>query len=220
VKLVSSYAASLPFERDPPPVLPLIPGGRVSQIKRVSMWVPGEAFEEFFPWFGAKDRKTLGDLLLKPIKERILMMAGDFCFDMTKAIADLPFGATAYGLTNTTLYFGLWAAAIGDTLEGNAASECAYGSYARLALTNNTTIFAAGTGTTNYTKTFPSDAVKSFVTSTATGTNNTVTYLGILNGNAGTTSDKGYAWCTITSTTINSGDTPQLAQNAVTVTLT
>lgn len=189
-------------------------------ISRRSRWAPGEAFEDLFPLFGGAEKRKLGDLLLKPLKDRILAMAGDYAFDLTKAITDLPFGATAYALTNTTLYFGLWAAAISDTLQGNAASECSYTSYARLALTNNTTIFAAGSGTTNYTKTFPSDATKSFATSTGTGTNNTVTYLGILNGNLGTTADKGYAWCTVTSTTINNGDTPQLAQNAVTVTLT
>jgi hypothetical protein len=193
-----------------------LPGPKL--INRSSGWVPCPAIEDLFPQWPKELKKHFGDLLLKPIKERIAVaMAGTIAFDLTKAIMDLPFGATAFGLTNTTLYFGLWAAAISDTLEGNAASECAYTSYARLALTNNTTIFATGSGTTTYTKTFPSDAVKSFTASTGTGTNNTVTYLGILNGNAGTTADKGYAWCSVTSTTINSGDTPQLAQNAVSV---
>lgn len=73
------------------------------------------------------------------------------------------------------------------------------------------------TGTTTYTNTFPSDATKSWAAST--GGTATVTYLGWLNGNLGTTADKGLAWCSVTLVTINSGDTPQIAQNAQTATL-
>lgn len=190
-------------------------------INPTSPWIVLPAIEELMPAMPRRMRDAVGKNLLKPMKDRIEdiwnFMAGSLAFDLSKAIIDLPFGATAFGLTNTTLYFGLWAAAISDTLQGNAASECAYTSYVRLGLTNNTTIFATGSGTTTYTKTFPSDATKSWATSTGTGTNNTVTYMGVLNGNAATTADKGYAWCTITSTTINNGDTPQLAQNAVTL---
>jgi hypothetical protein len=194
----------------------IIPG--VKTIRRTSTWMPCPAIEELFPNMLKPVKEHFGRLLHYPLKERLAVaMAGSTAFALSKALQDIPLGATAFGLTNTTVYFGLWAAALDDTLAGNTTSESAYGSYARLGLTNNTTIFAAGTGTTTYTKTFPSDATKSFVTSTATGTNNTVTYLGILNGNAGTSADKGYYWCSVTSTTINSGDTPQLAQNAVTV---
>lgn len=188
--------------------------GAIKPIVMRSPWVPMPAIEERFPFLDKRDRIKLGDLLLKPLRERYAtLMSGSLAFDLSKAIIDLPFGATAFGLTNTTLFFALYTAAITDTLEGNTANEAAYTSYARLSLTNNTTIFGAGTGTTTYTKTFPSDATKSWATST--GSTATCTFMGILNGNAGTTSDKGYAWCSITSTTINSGDTPQLAQNAV-----
>jgi hypothetical protein len=191
--------------------------GTIQAVRR-SPWVPCPAIEEIFPEIPKPFKEYFGKLLGMPLKERIaVLMSGSMAFTLSKALIDLPFGATAFGLTNTTLYFGLWAAALDDTLAGNTSSESAYTSYARLGLTNNTTIFAAGSGTTTYTKTFPSDATKSFVTSTGTGTNNTITYLGILNGNAGTSSDKGYAWCSVTSTTINNGDTPQLAQNAVTL---
>lgn len=190
-------------------------------IRPTSPLIPCPAIEEIFGNMEKKDRILTGKLLLKPLKRRIediySLMAGSLAFTLSKAMIDLPFGATAFGLTNTPLFFGLWAAALDDTLAGNTASESAYTSYGRLSLTNNTTIFAAGSGTTTYTKTFPSDATKSWATSTGTGTNNTITYLGILNGNAGTTADKGYAWCSVTSTTINNGDTPQLAQNAVTL---
>jgi len=191
---------------------------RIKPIMRTSPWVPCPAIEERFGEMSKPMRDYVKRLLHLPIRERIgVMMSGSLAFTLSKASVDLPFGATAFGLTNTTLYHGLWAATLDDTLAGNTATECAYTSYARLGLTNNTTIFAAGSGTTTYTKTFPSDATKSFATSTGTGTNNTVTYLGILNGNAGTSADKGYAWCSVTSTVINNGDTPQLAQNALTL---
>lgn len=178
--------------------------------------VPTVAIEEFFGDFETKVRQEIGALILKPVRERIsVLMAGSLSNYAAKALSDLLWGKTAYA-GETTIYAGLWAAALDDTFAGNTASECAYTSYARMSLTNNTTNFAAGTGTTTYTKTFPSDAVHSWAASTGTGTNNTVTYLGFLNGNLGTSADKGIAWCSITSTTINSGDTPQLAQNAVT----
>lgn len=185
-------------------------------IRPNSPFIPMPAIEELFGSIAKPLKEFWGKLISMPLKERYAtLMSGSLAFDLSKSIIDLPFGATAFGLTNTTLYFALYTAAITDTLEGNTANEATYTSYARLALTNNTTIFAAGTGTTTYTKTFPSDATKSWATST--GGTSTVTYMGILNGNAGTTSDKGYGWCSVTSTTINNGDTPQLAQNAVTL---
>lgn len=158
-------------------------------------------------------RRIVEKLLKLPaLKDKLLLMAGSDANFLSKTLADLAFGKTAYAGA-TTIYCGLWTAALDDTLLGNAASEANYTSYARLALTNNTTIFAAGSGTTTYTKTWPSDAVKSWPTST--GGASTVTYLGVLDGNAGTSGDKGLVWASVTSTAIASGDTPQLAQNAV-----
>jgi hypothetical protein len=149
---------------------------------------------------------------LRSLKDRILMMAGSDANYLSKALGDLAFGKTAYA-GETTLYHGLWTAALDDTFNGATASEANYTSYARLALTNNTTIFAAGTGTTAYTKTWPSDAAKNWPTST--GGSSTVTYLGVLNGNAGTSADKGIVWASVATTVIASGDTPQLAPNAM-----
>jgi hypothetical protein len=179
--------------------------------------IPIPSIEEIFAGLPAKIKDAVGGLIKLPAKERIfVLMAGSLCNYSSKSLQDLLWGKTAYA-GETTVFGALYASAIDDTLLGNTTGESAYTSYARLSLTNNTTIFATGTGTTTYTKTFPSDATKSWATSTGTGTNNTITYLGFLNGNAGTSADKGLAWCTVTSTTINNGDTPQLAQNAVTV---
>lgn len=159
-------------------------------------------------------------LLEKGIKmgENAVQMSGSLGNYALKTLGDLLFGKTAYA-GDTTIYASLWSAAVDDTSTGATTGEAAYTSYAKLALTNNTTIFAAGSGTSAYTKTMPSDAVKSWPASTGTGTNNTITYLMFLNGNAGSSADKNIAWCSVTSTTINNGDTPQLAQNAVSAVL-
>lgn len=192
--------------------------GEAHVLSRRSPWVPTPAVEHLFPRMDETATSFFKKLLMMPVRERVgvLQMSGSLANYGSKQLQDSMFGKTAFTAA-TTIYFGLWAAALDDTFAGNTGSECGYTSYARLGLTNNTTIFAAGSGTTTYTKTFPSDATKSFATSTGTGSNNTVTYLGILDGNAGTSGDHGYAWCSVTSTTINNGDTPQLAQNAVTV---
>lgn len=180
-------------------------------------WIPGEAAEQFFPWLDGGSVRRLKDLLVKPVRERIaVLMSGSYANFGTIQLQNLLLGKTAYAGA-TTIYGALYTAAIDDTLLGNTSNEATYGSYARMSLTNNTTNFAAGTGTTSYVKTFPSDAVHSWATSTATS--NTITYLGFLDGNAGSSADKGLLWCSVTSTTILSGDTPQLAQNAVSVTL-
>lgn len=178
--------------------------------------IPGPAFEELFPRITRDDVRFVKDLLYKPLKDRILAMSGSLGFQGSKKVQDAMFGATSFAGASP-LYFGLWSSALTDSSDGSTTGESAYTAYARLSLTNNTTIFATGSGSTTYTKTFPSDAVKSFVTSTGTGSNNTITYLGIFDGNAGTSGDKLYAWCSVTSTTINNGDTPQLAQFAITV---
>lgn len=161
-----------------------------------------------------KTRKLIDKLLKKGVtlKERLVMMAGSDANYLSKALGDLAFGKTAYA-GETTIYCGLWTAALDDTFVGNTTGEAAYTSYARMSLTNNTTIFATGTGTTTYTKTWPSDAAKNWATST--GGSATVTYFGALNGNAGTSADKGLVWATVTSVAIALGDTPQLAQNAI-----
>jgi hypothetical protein len=192
---------------------------RLRELIPRSPWLPTRVGAELTWPDLPKDVRRLYDKLFKAgtkeEKANILMMAGSLSNYGSKALQDSMWGKTAF-TAGTTVYFGLWASALDDTFTSVTTGESAYGSYARLGLTNNTTIFAAGTGTTTYSKTFPSDAAKSFVASTATGTNNTITYLGMLDVLSG--AGNGYAWCTVTSTTINLGDTPQLAQNAITVT--
>lgn len=203
----------------PPPVLPLIHPRRKLIVPSGPM-VPLRGIADH-PWYdemGSKLRKEVGALIHRPIERRldVLWMAGTTCNFFCKSVMDLVFGKTAYTGPVTNICFGLYTAAIDDTLVGNTAAEIVYTSYARLALTDNGTIFAPGTGTSTYTKTFPSDATKSWPTANGNG-NNPATYLGGLDGNLGTSADKGLFWCTVTSTIINNGDTPQLAQNAVSI---
>ncbi len=178
------------------------------------VWVPTRfGAEVIWDELEKAERRILDKVLgLRDLRDKIMLMAGSDANYLSKTLADLAFGKTAYA-GETTIYCGLWTAALDDTFNGATASEATYTSYARLALTNNTTIFATGSGTTTYTKTWPSDAVKSWPAST--GGASTVTYFGALNGNAGTSADKGLVWASVTSTAIASGDTPQLAQNAV-----
>jgi len=178
------------------------------------IWLPTKFGTEVLWDELGKVEKRLTDKFFRlgNLKDRLLFMSGSDTNYLSKSLGDLAFGKTAYA-GETTMFHGLWTAALDDTFNGATASEAAYTSYARLSLTNNTTIFAAGSGTTTYTKTWPSDATKSWATST--GGTSTVTYMGVLNGNAGTSADKGIVWASVSSTTINNGDTPQLAQNAV-----
>lgn len=179
-----------------------------------SPWIPTRyTIEEGWDELDRDERRLVDRILKTPsLDELVRLMSGSIANDLSKKLADAAMGAATY-TADSNYYAGLWTAALDSTFTGATGSESAYTSYARLLLANNSTIFAAGSGTTSYTKTNPSDATKSFAAST--GGTSTITYLGLLNGNAGTSSDKGRWWCTVTSVTINSGDTPQLAQNAV-----
>jgi len=200
------------------------PGGvivpkRVKVIAPSSPWLPTRYAAEKYWQDLDKDIRQLYDRIFKAptVREKlnVVRMAGSLSFYASKKLQDLLHGATAY--TAVTPYFvHLYTSALDDTFNGATAGKAAYTSYAGLSLTNNTTIFAAGTGTTTYTKNWPADAAKSWATSTG-GTAPTVTYLGVLDANAGSSADNGIEWCTVGSTTINTGDTPQLAQNAMSV---
>lgn len=179
------------------------------------VWMPTKfGAEVIWDDLGKTERKIIDTVFGKgrTLKDRFVAMAGSDANYLSIQLANLAFGKTAYA-GEAIIYLGLWTAALDDTFLGNTANETTYTSYARMSLNNNTTIFANGTGTTTYAKTWPSDATKSWAAST--GSTSTITYMGALNGNAGSSSDKGMVWCSVTSVTINSGDTPQLAQNAV-----
>lgn len=116
------------------------------------------------------------------------------------------FNATAFTFPSP-LYFGLWTSALTAASTGSTAGETTYTGYARVGVTANTTNFptsSAGAAITNGTAiTFGADTV---------GTP-AITYVAILT--ASTTGNILY-WASITSTTINVGDTPQINTSALT----
>jgi hypothetical protein len=109
-------------------------------------------------------------------------------------------GAVAYSAP-ATVYIGLWTAALADASHGGTTGEVSGGSYARVAVTNNTTNFATVTtgakvNTTAWT--FPA----------ATASWGTVSYVGVFDGNAGTSGDNLLLWADLTTAkAIGSGDT-------------
>lgn len=196
----------------------ILPRPSESKLLNINFWWPTKNGAELF-WTSLE--KWQRSLLNKYFKlstreERVLFMSGSDANYLSKKIGDLVFGATAY-TAPATIYAGLWTATIDDTFNGGTANVTDYGSYAPLALTNNTTIFGSGTGTTTYVKSWPSDGAHNFPSATSPSTN-PVVYIGFLDGNAGTSADNGLAWGSVTSTPIGNGDTPQIAQNAITQT--
>lgn len=99
-------------------------------------------------------------------------MASGFSDYFEDKALGLLFGAVAYTVPST-YYVGLWTATLSDASTGSTAGEPAGGSYARVAVTNNSSNFdavvAGATANTNLI-TFPM----------ASASWGTVTYVGIL----------------------------------------
>lgn len=184
--------------------------GRPALIVPVGMPVFLPAAETLLPWLTAPSRKTLGELLRRPLAVAV----GSLSNFAVKGLMDELLGATNFTAAGT-YYWGLWTSALDQTFNGATSGEANYTSYARASLTNNTTNYPAGSGTGDYAKTFPASTLS---WATSTGGSSTVTYLGMLDGNAGTSADHGIAYWSVTSTAIASGDTPQLAGSAATMT--
>lgn len=107
-----------------------------------------------------------------------------------------------------TLYFALWTAALTAASTAATAGETAYTSYARVAVTPNTTNFPASVGGAAI-----SNAV-AITWAANTGTASTITYLAIVDSASG--AGNVVYWGSITSTTINAGDTPQINASGLT----
>mgnify|MGYP001016290781 FL=1 len=136
-------------------------------------------------------------------------MAGSFSDYLEQKVLNHVFGATAYSAPGT-LYFALFTAAPSDSGGG---TEVTGGSYARVALTNNTTNFPNATGTSPTSKsngvavTFP----------TASANWGTVVAFGIFDASSG---GNLICWADLTANkTVNNGDTASFAASALTITL-
>lgn len=137
-------------------------------------------------------------------------MAGSFSDFLEQKVLNHVFGATAYSAPGT-LYFALFTAAPSDSGGG---TEVTGGSYARVALTNNTTNFPNATGTSPTSKS--NGTVITFPTATANW--GTVVAFGIFDASSG---GNLIAWADLnTSRTINSSDTASFGVGSLTITLT
>ena len=136
-------------------------------------------------------------------------MAGSFSDYLEAAVLNHVFGATSYSPPGT-LYIALFTAAPSDSGGG---TEVSGGSYARVAVTNNTTNFPNASGTSPTSKsngttiTFP----------TASASWGTVVAFGIFDASSG---GNLIAWADLTSNkTIGSGDTASFAVSSLAITL-
>ena len=136
-------------------------------------------------------------------------MANTWSNYLQSKILALLFGDTSYTIP-ATLYIGLYTAA---PTNAGGGTEVSGGSYARVAMTNNTTNFPAPTGTSPTTSqngtaiTFP----------TATADWGTVVAVGIFDASS---SGNLLAWASLTeSKPVDNGDTASFAINALSITL-
>lgn len=137
-------------------------------------------------------------------------MAGSFSDYLEAKILDEVFGATAFSAPGT-LYVALFTAAPSDSGGG---TEVTGGSYARVAVTNNTTNWPNATGTSPTSKS--NGTVITFPTATANW--GTVVAFGIFDASSG---GNLIAWADLnTSRTINSSDTASFGVGSLTITLT
>lgn len=108
------------------------------------------------------------------------------------------------------LYFALWTSALSASSTGATAGETTYTGYARVSMTPNTTNFPASSG---------GSAIQNAVAITFgadTAGTPAITYVCIVDSASG--AGNIVYWGSITSTTINVGDTPQINTNAMTAT--
>lgn len=129
---------------------------------------------------------------------------------LAKKIADLVYSGAAYSAP-VTQYFALWTSALSASSTGSTAGEASYTGYARVAVTNNATNFPAATGTTSATK----QNANAIAFPQNTGGAQTVVSAGVLD--ASTLGNLEH-WGDITSTAINTNDTPQINANGFTLT--
>lgn len=163
-------------------------------------------------WF----RRGYGDdgegrvLVFKPVvrslRDVVLWASGKSNYYISKLLNQF-WNATAFTFPST-LYFALWTATLSATSTGSTAGETTYTGYARVAVTANTTNFPSSSGGSNIQN-------GTAITWAANGgaTAPAITYIGVLD--ASSTGNMLF-WGSITSTTINPGDTPQININGLT----
>lgn len=121
------------------------------------------------------------------------------------------FSATAYSFPGT-LYMALWTSTLNAASTGATAGETTYTGYARVAVTASGTNFTTSSGGSHV-----QNATAITFASNGGVTSPAITFFAILDGGS-TGSGNILYWGSISSTTINPGDTPQVNVDGLTVT--
>jgi hypothetical protein len=160
---------------------------------------------------GSADPIYVGDFG-KFLRDAILWMAGGLGSATAQAIWNEMFGATNF-TADTHLYAGLWTSALSVTSTSASSGETTYGSYARFDFTNNTTNFPVSTGSA------PTTGSNGTAATFPTSTSGTATIIsgGLFSVASGAGASR--AWGDISSTVINSGDTPKINVGGFVITL-
>lgn len=152
-----------------------------------------------------------GVLVFKPkvrsLKDLVLWASGKSNYYISKLLNQF-FNATAFSFPSP-IFFALWTSTLTAASTGATAGEAAYTGYARVSVTANTTNFPTSSG---------GAAIQNGTAITwganSGGAPETETFVAILDAS---TSGNILYWGSITSTTINVGDTPQINVNGLTV---
>jgi len=168
-------------------------------------WHAADAAELLREWVASELPRRYGKLY-----DRILLMAGGKADYLEDKVVNEVLGAVAFGAPANT-YWGLWnGTSLTDAFHGGTAGEVSGGSYARVTMANNTTNFPTVTGT-------PKKNGVAVAWPTASADWNgagAIEQLGVLDGNAGTSADKGLLWCDFTvAKAVLLGDTASIAIN-------
>lgn len=146
---------------------------------------------------------------LRSLRDIVVWASGKSNYYINKLLNQF-WNAAAYSFPGT-LYAALWTATLSATSTGATAGEAAYTSYARVAITANTTNFP-----TSSSQQIQNGTAITFPTATG-ATPETETYFAILDGGTLGAGNILY-WGSITSTVVNTGDTPQVNINGLTAT--
>lgn len=123
-----------------------------------------------------------------------------------------PSGPLSIYLPPATVYVGLWTSGLDDTATGSTSNEPSGGSYARAAVTNNTTNWPNATGTTTGLK----QNGTSIAFPTASANWGTITQFALCDAS---TAGNILFWGTLTtSKTIGNGDTASFSAFALSIT--
>ena len=141
-------------------------------------------------------------------RDFVVWASGKSNYFISKLLNQL-FNATSYSFPSTS-YFALWTATLSATSTGATAGEAAYTGYARVAMTDNATNFStssSGSSTTNNVA----------ITWGANSSGSEIeTYIAILDSATVGAGNILY-WGSISSTTIATGETPQINISGLTV---